>query len=63
MKSFIKVVNPEVAKRLETEGFSYVTESVNGTVVFVFVVSPDLMSALCACYGANDYFVDNKLRF
>lgn len=63
MKNFIKVVNPDVANKLATLGFSYMTENLSGKIVYVFTDSVELKKHLQENYSCKDFFINNKLCF
>ena len=62
-QKLIKVVNPDVAKKIAATGFSYITEQIGNQKMFVFAQSDGLMKLLCSGFKKNDFVFDNKLRF
>lgn len=58
-RNFIKVIDPEMAKKLMSLGFSYTREG----EFFAFAETPELMSVLQQHYSGSRYFAENKLRF
>ena len=63
MENFIKVVNPDVAKKLATLGFTYTKENLYGKCVYAFAESAELKKYLQENYSCRDFFINNKLCF
>ena len=63
MKTFIKVVNPDVADYLASLGFSYIKEQINKQQVFNFQKNEQLLIMLNQKFSNKDFFIDSKLRF
>lgn len=59
----IKVLNPEIAEKLITLGFSYIKEPIGETTVYGFLFTHDLEKILTSQFSSKDYFVENKIRF
>ena len=61
MQEFIKVIDPEMAKRLIEMGFSYVREQ----DYYAFCVNNELISVLHECFSEqkDKYVVEHKLKF
>lgn len=61
--NFIKIVNPDVAEKLVTEGFSNMKETVSGNQVYVFPATQELLAFINKTFSMADYAVDTKLTF
>jgi len=63
MKNLIKILDPEKAEELIAIGFKYTLESINNNTVYAFFVCPELINYLNSNFTANDFFLENVLRF
>ena len=59
----IKVLNPDKAEKLKQLGFNYILDSINGQSIYAFCITEELLHHLQANFDANDFFLDNTLRF
>jgi len=62
-KKLIKVLNPDKAEQLKQLGFNYILDSINGQSVYAFCITEELLHHLHNNFDANDFFLDNTLRF
>ncbi len=56
---FVKVIDPQIAESLSSEGFSYIKEG----DVFVFLETQELLAVLQRQYASAPIIIENKLRF
>ena len=56
-------MNPDVANKLASFGFSYMKEQINNNDVYVFTHSQDLMKCLQNDFSKCEFFFEKKLRF
>ena len=57
--TFIKVVNPEIAKKLVSLGFQYIKEQ----NTFAFPYSDELVAVIQREYSQSQFACESKLRF
>ena len=62
-KKLIKLLDPKKAEQLQQLGFDYILDSINGQPVYAFCISEELLHHLQSNFDANDFFLDNTLRF
>lgn len=62
-KKLIKILNPEKAKKLADLGFRYTLDSINGSTIYAFFVSEELLKYINSNFDQKDFFFDNMLRF
>lgn len=62
-KKLIKIFDPEKAKLLVAQGFKYMTESINGTTVYAFFITEELLDYISVNFDKKDFFYDDMLHF
>lgn len=63
MVKYIKTFDSDLAEQLSALGFHYVKERVNNQDVYAFMPHLDLLSYIGEHYCANQFILDDKLRF
>lgn len=61
--TFIKILDSEIAHMLKKSGFSFMKEQINGTDVYVFQNTQELVNLLESSFSSKDAVLDNKLNF
>lgn len=61
--NFVKILNPDKAKKLVALGFKYTKEKIEDKTCYVFVQTDGLMKQLNASFSKNDFFIDKTMNF
>lgn len=61
--TLIKILDSEVALMLKESGFSFMKEQINGTDVYVFQNTQELVNLLESSFSSKDTVLDKKLSF
>lgn len=59
----IKITDPRIANEIAVQGFSFVTEQVNGKTVFCFEDNEKIIEIMRSNYERTPFYKENKLRF
>lgn len=62
-KNLIKVLDQDKANQLIALGFKYTTETMNGSTIYSFFVSEELLSYINKNFDKRDFLLSNKMTF